>query len=234
MLIIKPQKTVLIKHLIITVMNIKSPTPPLLPFLQNECNNTSFHSHTQRKRTSHCSEERRRVVFPGSFSKSYSPSSVNGSVEYLMLNTTVKSCTKQPFLHSLTQPLRSGKKIKTNTPPPSNKTQKARKAGFSIPEHIPKVKLLFKPYSNKMHSVFPGILSTPVSSPRQNNNDTSVAAVVVVLINERFIFYSVPSSSACDEDQRRRGYLESKSYRFCHKLQILQPTIYDCHNKLLT
>lgn len=98
MLIIKPHKTVLIKHLVQGfAMNIRNPTQPLLPFLQNECNNTSFHPHTQHKHTCHCSEGRRRVVFLGCFSKSYSPSAVNGRMEYLMLNTTVRSFAKQPF-----------------------------------------------------------------------------------------------------------------------------------------
>lgn len=100
--IIKPQKTVLIKYLIQGfVMDIKN-SKTLLPFLQNECNNISFHPHTQHRRSSHCSEERRRVVFQGCFSKSYSLSPVSGSMEYLMLNTTVRNnpspSTKQPFI----------------------------------------------------------------------------------------------------------------------------------------
>lgn len=125
MLIIKPQKTVLIKHLIQGfVMNRKNPTPPLSPFLQNDCNNISFHPHTQHTCTSHCSEERRRVVFPGSFSRSYSPLPVNGRMEYLMLNTTVRSYTN-PTLHSLTQPLRIGEKTK-------NAAKKSRLLPFRI------------------------------------------------------------------------------------------------------
>lgn len=164
MLIIKSQETILIKHLIQGfVMNMKNPATPLLPFLQNECNNISFHPHTQHKRTSRCSGERRRVVFPGNFSKSYSPSPVNGSTEYLMLNTMVRSFTKQPFLRSLTQPLRIGK------------GEAQRKACFSHPECIPEAKLLFKSHSNKMLSGFHGTLNTPVfillfPPPRQNDN----------------------------------------------------------------
>lgn len=126
--IIKPQKTVLIKYLIQGfVMDIKNPTI-LLPFLQNERNNISFHPHTQHRRSSHCSEERRRVVFQGCFSKSYSPSPVSGSMEYLILNTTIRNSTKQPFHHCLTQALRGvGKNPKPPNQSSNNKTHTNQK-----------------------------------------------------------------------------------------------------------
>lgn len=179
MSIIKPQKTVIIKYLIQGfVTDIKKPTT-LVPFLQNECNNINFHPHTQHRRSSHCSEERRRVVFQGCFSKSYSPSPVSGSMEYLMLNTTIRNSTKQPFHHCLTQPLCS---VEKNPKPPNQNNNKThtkqkcnQKAGFSHPECIPEAKVLFKSYSNKLHSVLHGTVNTHflpfLPLPRQSNND---------------------------------------------------------------
>lgn len=130
--IIKPQKTVLIQyHIQGFVMNIKTPKT-LLPFLQNECNNISFHPHTQHRRSSHCSEERRRAVFQAGFSKFYSLLPTNGSMEYLMFNTTIRNnlspSTKQPFHCCLTQHLCSveekakpANQNNNKTPPPKQK-----------------------------------------------------------------------------------------------------------------
>lgn len=134
--IIKPQKTILIKYLIQGfVMDIKKPKT-LLPFLQNECNNVSFHPHTQHRWNSHCSEERRRVVFQGCFSKSYFLSPVSGSMDYLMLNTAIRNnpspSTKQPFHHCLTQPLCS---VEENAKPPNqnnNKTHTKQKCNQKL------------------------------------------------------------------------------------------------------
>lgn len=131
--IIKPQKTVLIQyHIQGFVMDIKNPKT-LLPFLQNECNNISFHPHTQHRRSSHCSEERRRAVFQAGFSKSYSLLPTSGSMEYLMFNTTIRNnlspSTKQPFHCCLTQHLCSveekakpaNQNNNNKTPPPKQK-----------------------------------------------------------------------------------------------------------------
>lgn len=126
-------------------MDIKNPTT-FLPFLQNVCSNISFHPHTQHRHSSHCSEERRRVVFQGCFSKSYSLSPVSGSMEYLMLNTTVRNSTKQPFHHCLTQPLRSVEKKSQTLKPKEQEKQNPHKT-----------KMQPKPYF--------------LPHPKQSNND---------------------------------------------------------------